>query len=109
MHVKVGTYRIGGFPGGSDGKESSYDEGDLGLIPASGRCPYRKERQPIPVFLPEKSHGQRSMVGSSPWGHKESNITAMSMTGGIKIVGQSSWKDRAAVHCQGKRWRDNIG
>ena len=42
-------------------------------------------------------------------GHKESNITAMSMLGGIKIVGQSSWKDRAAVHCQGKRWRDNIG
>ena len=68
MHVQGGAYRIGGFPGGSDGKESAYDGGDLGSIPVSGRCPYRRERQPIPVFLPEKSHGQRNMVGSSPWG-----------------------------------------
>ena len=31
--------------------------------------------QPTPVFLPGKSHGQRSLVGYSPWGHKESNMT----------------------------------
>ena len=31
--------------------------------------------QPIPVFLPEKSHGQRSLADYSPWGHKESNTT----------------------------------
>ena len=28
-----------------------------------------------PVFLPEEFHGQRSLVGCSPWGHKESDIT----------------------------------
>ena len=28
-----------------------------------------------PIFLPEESHGQRSLVGYSPWGHKESNTT----------------------------------
>ena len=31
--------------------------------------------QPTPVFLPGKSHGQSSLVGSSRWGHKESDIT----------------------------------
>ena len=31
--------------------------------------------QPTPVLLPGKSHGQRSMVGYSPWGHKESDTT----------------------------------
>ena len=30
----------------------------------------RRKRQPTPVFLPGKSHGQRSLVGYSPWGHK---------------------------------------
>ena len=29
-----------------------------------------KEMEPIPVFLPGKSHGQRSLVGYSKWGHK---------------------------------------
>ena len=29
-----------------------------------------KEQQPTPVFLPEESHGQRSLTGYSPWGHK---------------------------------------
>ena len=33
------------------------------------------EWQPTPVLLPGKSHGQRSLVGYSPWGHKESDTT----------------------------------
>ena len=32
--------------------------------------PLEKERQPTPVFLPGKPHGQRGLVGYSPWGHK---------------------------------------
>ena len=36
--------------------------GDLGSIPGSGRFPWRRTRQPTPVFLPGKSHGQRSLV-----------------------------------------------
>ena len=31
-------------------------------------CPWRRKWQPTPVFLPGKSHGQRSLVGYSPWG-----------------------------------------
>ena len=36
---------------------------------------WRRERQPTAVFLPGKSHGQRSLVGYSPWDHKESEMT----------------------------------
>ena len=35
----------------------------------------RRKWHPTPVFLPGKSHGQRSLVGYSPWGHKESDMT----------------------------------
>ena len=34
--------------------------------------PLEKEMATTPVFLPGKSHGQRSLAGYSPWGHKES-------------------------------------
>ena len=41
-----------------------------GLDPWVGKIPWRREWQPTPVFLPGKSHGQRSLVGYSPWGRK---------------------------------------
>ena len=63
------------FPGGSDGKESACNMGDLGSIPGSGRAPLRKEWQPILLFFPGESHGQRSLVGYSPWDNKESDMT----------------------------------
>ena len=37
-----------------------------------GKIPWRRKWQPTPVFLPGESHGQRSLVGYSPQGHKES-------------------------------------
>ena len=63
------------FPGSSDHKQSVCNERDLGSIPGSGRSPGEGIRQPTPVFLPEKSHEQRSLVGYSPWGHKELGMT----------------------------------
>ena len=39
------------------------------------KIPWKREWQPTPVFLPEESHGQRSLVGCSPWGCKESDTT----------------------------------
>jgi len=56
------------FPGGSDSKASVYNAGDPGSI-------WRRKWQSIPVLLPGKSHGQRSLVGYSPWGRKESDTT----------------------------------
>ena len=57
-----------------DGKASAYNEGDPGSIPGLGRSPGRKW-QATPVLLPGKSHRQRSLVGYSPWGRKESDTT----------------------------------
>ena len=47
-----------------------------------------RRKMATPVFLPEKSHGQRSLVGYSPWGHKESDTTKrLSPT----LVNKSPW------------------
>ena len=47
----------------------------LGLNPCVGKIPLRRTQQPTPVLLPGEAHGQRSLVGSRPWGHKESDTT----------------------------------
>ena len=41
-------------------------------VPRVGKIPWRKKWQSTPVFLPGKTHGQRSCMGYSPWGCKES-------------------------------------
>ena len=43
--------------------------------PWIGKIPWRRKWQPTPVSLPGKSYGQRSLVGYSPWGCKESDAT----------------------------------
>ena len=65
-----------GFPGGPSGKESAWQcrrHKRLGFSPWVGKIPWRRKWQPTPVFLPGESHGQRSLVGYSPWGRKESD------------------------------------
>ena len=47
-----------------------------GFDPWVRKIPWRKKWQPTPVFLPRKSHGQRSLEGYSPCGQKESNMTS---------------------------------
>ena len=63
-----------GFPGGSAGKEPACHAGDPGSIPES-EDPLEKGKLPIPVFLLGESHGQRSLVGCGPLGHKELDAT----------------------------------
>ena len=46
-----------------------------GFNPCVGKIPWRRKRQPTPVFLPGEFHGQRSLAGYRPWGHKESDTT----------------------------------
>ena len=43
--------------------------------PWVGKIPWRRKRQPTPVFLPGEFHRQRSLVGYSPWGHNELDMT----------------------------------
>ena len=63
-----------GFSDGSDGKESACNAGDLGSIPGSGRSPGEGNGNPL-QFSCWRIHGQRSLVGRSPWGHKELDTT----------------------------------
>ena len=49
--------------------------GRPGFDPWAGRISWRRKWQPTPVFMPGESHGRRSLVGYSPWGHKESDTT----------------------------------
>ena len=63
-----------GFAGGSDGKESTCNVGDLGLIPGLGRSPGGGHGNPLQYSCLENLHGQRSLASCSPWGPKVSRI-----------------------------------
>ena len=52
---------------------SAGDIRDAGLIPGLERSPREGQGKPSPVFLLWEPHGEKSLVGYSPWGHKESD------------------------------------
>ena len=56
------------------------DAREVGPIPVSGRSLGIGNWQPTPVILPVKFHGQRSLVGCSPWGRKELDTTGHART-----------------------------
>ena len=67
-----------GSPGGANGKEPAYQcrrHKKHRFNPWVRKIPWRRKWQPSPVFLPGKSHEQKSTVGYSSWGHKESDMT----------------------------------
>ena len=61
-----------GLSGGSDGKQSAWSPG---FCPWVRKIPWRREWLPTPAFLPGEFHGQRRLVGYSPWGRKKSDTT----------------------------------
>ena len=65
------------FPGGSDGKESACNAGDLGLIPESGRSPGGWLGSPLQYSGPENSM-ERSLAGYSPWHRKQGTAEQLS-------------------------------
>ena len=74
--LSISLYDLGkymGFPGGSDGKESSCNARYLGLIPGMGRSPGGGHGNLL--FLPGESHGQEDPCRYSSWGWKESDTT----------------------------------
>ena len=68
-------YSSTSFPGGSEGKVSACNAGDLGSIPGLGRSPGEGNGTPLQYSCLEKSYGWRSLVGCSPWGPKELDMT----------------------------------
>ena len=67
-----------GFPGGTSVKEPTCQcrrHKKLGFNPWVWKIPWKREWLPTPVFLPGGYHGQRSLMGYSPLGHKELDTT----------------------------------
>ena len=66
---------VHGLNCGSAGKESTCNAGDLGSIPGLGKSPGEGNGNPLQYSCLENPHGQRSLAGYSPWGHRESDMT----------------------------------
>ena len=64
-----------GFPGGSNGKESTCNAGDLSLIPGLGRSPGEENSYPLQYSCLGEFHGQKRLAGYGSWGCKESDVT----------------------------------
>ena len=67
-----------GLPSGASGEERAYQRRRRDrrrFDPWVGKIPWRRKWQPTQVFLPGKPHGERRLLGYSPYGHKESDTT----------------------------------
>ena len=84
---------------GSDRKESACNVRDLGSIPGLGRSPGGGHGNPLQYSCPGESHGQRSLVGYSPWGRKELDMTERLSTVHCDLIyllpsEQAYWKQK---------------
>ena len=80
MYACMYVYIMKVFTAGSSGKESACQYRRfkrLRINPWVRKIPWRRAWQPTPVFLPGESHGQRNLMGYSPWSHRESDMTEM--------------------------------
>ena len=67
-----------GFPAGTNGKETACQcrKGKICVLdPWVGKIPWRRAWQSTQVFLSGESHGQRNVMGYTPWGYIETDIT----------------------------------
>ena len=71
-----GTGQPSGLPPSMGSHRVGHDWRDL-AVAAARYVPWRRKWRPTPVFLPGEPHGQRSLVGYSPWDHKESDTTLL--------------------------------
>ena len=69
--ISMSVRQPAGLPWRHSGKESICQYRRYKFNLWVGKIPWRRKWQLIPVFLPGNSHGRRSLVGYSPWGHKK--------------------------------------
>ena len=74
LHLYLDNWIFGELPRWHSGKEFACQCRRCQFDPWVGKIPWSKKWQPTPVFLPGKSHGQRSLVGYSPQGCKETDM-----------------------------------
>ena len=76
-----------GFPCGADGKESTCNVGDLGMIPRLGRSPGGRHGNPLQYNCLENPYRPKNLVGHSPWRCKELGRTEQLSTSHHAIKG----------------------
>ena len=81
-YLKTPILNFEDFPGGSDGKVSAYNVGDLGSIPGLGRPPGEGNGNPLQYSCLE---------GYSPWGHQESDMTEQLHFLSFSTLGLPQW------------------
>ena len=92
-----------GFPGGSAGKESACNVGDLGSSLWVGTIPWRRERLSTPVFWPGEFH---ELYGS--WSYKESDTTERLSLHGCSLLNiENSSHDGSGTSLKVTRWKTN--
>ena len=85
-----------GFPGGSDGKESTCHMGDLGLIPELGRSSGGGHGNPFQYSCLENPQGQRSLLVKRIWMEKSLWFISYLFPGSVSVLGscgQQVWID----------------
>ena len=93
-----------GLPWWLRGKETTCKFRRHGFSCWVGKIPWRREWQPTPVFLPGKSHEQRSLANYSPWGCKTVgyNLAAKQSYTGIYMVTKMSY---SYIYLHGQIWK----
>ena len=94
-----------GVSGGASAKESACQyrrRKRCGFDPSVGKILWSRKWQPTPVFLPGKFHGQKSLAGYSPWGHKESDTTEHTYT---HLLNKGKWPLHLSQRVVWKRWQ----
>ena len=93
----VGGLKIQGLPKWRSGKEFTCQcrrHKRHRFNPWVGKIPWSRKWQPASVFLPGKFHGQRSLAGCGPWGHKESHTTEHTCVHTPKMKGVPDHRNR---------------
>ena len=83
---KLPTSVLLGFPHGSESTESAYNAEDLGSVPELVRSPRGGHGNPLQYSSLENPHGQRSLVGYSPWSCRESDMTEQVSTAQLSLA-----------------------
>ena len=73
-------YTFLGLPWWLNGKESTCQDRRRGFYPWVGKISWRRKWHPTPVLVPEKSCGQRSLVGYSLWGSQKNQLQLSEQT-----------------------------
>ena len=81
---------------------------EIGVQSLGWEDPLRKEWQPSPVFLPGEFHGQRSLAGYSPWGHKDLDTTEQLTTSVIYHINKLKNQNHTTILLEAEKPSDKI-